>query len=231
MIPYTYVIVPFRESKLRVLAQPVIWFAILYDGPTSEAREYAAPFRSIGPLMTQEGEATIQELAKLTFMDEDSPSCSKDFTSLRYPIGLKSYNTEAVRKVYNEIDETIQRVPELSGSVFLLEGYSTQAVQAVDERTTAFPHREDNILVTSYVQYKPDPALYSAAEELGKKMRAYLQEGSDDPTHLRAYVNYAHGDESLEEVYGWDEWRLKKLRELKALWDPENRMRFYVPIV
>ncbi len=181
--------------------------------------------------MANAGEATIPEIAALTFQGQDSPACSGGFTSHRYPIGLKSYSTAAVRKVYDEIDDTFRRSPELAGSFFLLEGYSTQGVQAVDEKSTAFPHRGDEILVTPYVQHQPDAAVDPLAQEFGKKLRGYLLEASDDPTRLRAYVNYANGDESLEEVYGWEEWRLEKLRKLKARWDPENRMRYYVPIV
>ncbi|KAI0854095.1 hypothetical protein F5Y00DRAFT_222271 [Daldinia vernicosa] len=210
---------------------PIIWYAIIYDGPVPEARQYAKPIHSIEAIMVNSGEATIPELAALTFQDENGPGCAKGLTSLRYPIGLKSYNTASIRKVYNEIDETFRRVPELAGSFFLLEGYSTQGVQAIDEASTAFPHRSDEVLVTSYVQYKPDESMDTTAQEFGKKLRDYLLEGSDDPDRLRAYVNYANGDESLEEIYGWEEWRLEKLRKLKKHWDPENRMRYYVPIV
>ncbi|KAI0435515.1 hypothetical protein F4803DRAFT_545350 [Xylaria telfairii] len=152
-------------------------------------------------------------------------------TSLRYPIGLKSYNVAAVRQVYNEIDETFRRVPEVAGSFFLLEGYSTQAVEAIDPDSTAFPHRDDKILVTSYIMYAPNATIDPIAQEFGKKLRQYLLDGSDDPAHLRAYVNYADGDEPLPAVYGWENWRLEKLRKLKAQWDPKNTMRYYVPIV
>lgn len=151
-------------------------------------------------------------------------------TSLRYPVGLKSYNVSAVRQVYNEIDETFSKVPEVAGSFFLLEGYSTQAVKAVDPESTAFPHRDDNILVTSYVMYQPNSTTDPIAQEFGKKLRKYLLDGSEDPAHLRAYVNYADGDESLPAIYGWERWRLEKLRKLKAQWDPKNKMRYYVPI-
>jgi FAD/FMN-containing dehydrogenase len=34
------------------------------------------------------------------------------------------------------------------------------------------------------------------------------------------YVNFAHGDEELEEIYGEN---LPRLRELKRNWDPKNR--------
>ncbi|RYP92061.1 hypothetical protein DL770_001839 [Monosporascus sp. CRB-9-2] len=210
---------------------PIIWYAIIYDGPVSEAREYAKPIRDIGPMTVDAGEATIPDLAALTFQSEDGPGCAKGLTSLRYPVGLKSYNTAAVRKVYEQIDDTFRETPELAGSFFLLEGYSTQGVQAVDPRSTAFPHRSDEILVTSYLLYQPNATIDPLAQAFGQKLRDYLLEGSDDPSRLRAYVNYANGDESVQEVYGWEEWRLEKLRKLKAQWDPENRMRYYVPIV
>jgi hypothetical protein len=43
-------------------------------------------------------------------------------------------------------------------------------------------------------------------------------------------VNYATGDETLKGVYGYDEWRLEKLRALKAKWDPDGMFNHYHPI-
>ena len=51
--------------------------------------------------------------------------------------------------------------------------------------------------------------------------------GSDK---LHAYVNYATGEESLREVYGYEPWRQRKLKDLKKKYDPEGRFNFYVPI-
>lgn len=49
----------------------------------------------------------------------------------------------------------------------------------------------------------------------------------------KTYVNYAagHDYETLESIYGYEPWRLDRLRSLKAVYDPENRFRFYSPIV
>lgn len=49
----------------------------------------------------------------------------------------------------------------------------------------------------------------------------------------QTYVNYAQGHdyETLESIYGYESWRLDRLRSLKATYDPENRFRFFVPIV
>ncbi|KAI1820314.1 FAD-binding domain-containing protein [Xylaria intraflava] len=210
---------------------PILWYAVIYDGPTETAREYTKGLHDIGPLTVQSGEGTIHDLAVLTFQDLDGPGSAYGLTSLRYPIGLDSYNISAVREVYNEIDETFRKVPELAGSLFLLEGYSSQGVRAIRPETTAFPHRNDNILVTPYVQYKPNAEIDPIAHQFGKKLQQLLLKGSDEPTRLRAYVNYANGHESLQEVYGWEDWRLEKLTKLKSVWDPHNRMGYYAPIV
>ncbi len=45
-----------------------------------------------------------------------------------------------------------------------------------------------------------------------------------------AYSNYANGDETLEQIYGHESWRLEKLRRLKREWDPNGSFRFFNPI-
>ncbi|KAK4233777.1 hypothetical protein C8A03DRAFT_47748 [Achaetomium macrosporum] len=210
---------------------PVIFFCLIYDGPAGPAREYAAPFHAIGPLSAQAGEATYHELAVLTFQDADGLGCAYGATSLRFPTVLKSYNPAALRKVYDDFDATLQQVAELAGTIWLIEGHAVQAVQAVNPDSTAFPHRSESVLISPFINYKPNPALDEVAQALGRRTRQYLLDGSDDPTKLRAYVNYAHGDEPFGAVYGWETWRLEKLRELKKEYDPENRMRYYVPIL
>jgi hypothetical protein len=37
---------------------------------------------------------------------------------------------------------------------------------------------------------------------------------------LSIYVNYAHGDENLSQIYGRD--KLRRLAGLKKTWDPKN---------
>ncbi|KAG5759821.1 hypothetical protein H9Q72_012060 [Fusarium xylarioides] len=201
------------------------------NSAAQEARDYAKPLHDLGPINVNAGEASMPELAAITLMSDDSVGCAKGFTGLRYPIGLKTYDLFAVRKVFNEIADISKRVPEFAGSFFLLEGYSTHGVKAIDAKNSAFPHRDDEILVTPYILYKPNTTLDGLAQEHGEKLRKHLLEASGDPEHLRAYVNYAHGIESLEEMYGHEPWRIQKLKALKKKWDPENRMRFYAPIV
>lgn len=48
---------------------------------------------------------------------------------------------------------------------------------------------------------------------------------------MHTYVNYAHGDETLEELYGYDHaWRVARLKLLKDKYDPTGKFDFYAPI-
>ncbi len=90
------------------------------------------------------------------------------------------------------------------------------------------------IWLTSYsswtMRYAKNPALYDLVPFYGRQARALLDDG-EPQRPLNAYVNYAYGDETLEQMYGYEPWRLQKLRALKKKYDPENRFRFYNPIV
>jgi hypothetical protein len=63
----------------------------------------------------------------------------------------------------------------------------------------------------------------------GRKIREVLFAGSG-LRRLSAYVNYAYGDETLEQIYG-EGWRIDRLRKLKKEYDPYGRFSFYNPIV
>lgn len=206
-------------------------YMILHDGPATELEAYAKPMRDIGPLHTEKGQETMPDLAGKTYMGWNDLGCARGATGLRFPTIFSTYDVATLRKAYDIYDEMMHTYPQLNGSFYLLEGYSTQGVKAVPADSSAFPHRDYDLLFTPYILYSPDPQIDEVAVSYGKKMRRILVEGSDDPERLKAYVNYAFGDEPLESVYGWDEWRLEKLKRVKAEYDPTNVMRWYVPIM
>ncbi|KAF2668117.1 FAD-binding domain-containing protein [Microthyrium microscopicum] len=210
---------------------PTILYMVFYEGPLSELQEYSAPIRDLGPMHVETGELPMPALASVTYMGEEDISCAKGMTGMRFPLGMTQFDIVALRKLYDHFDQTMQQIPAFNGSFFLLEMYSTQAVKAVPEESTAFPHREDNLLVTPFVNYAPDPKMDVMAEEFGSAMRDILLAGTEEPDKLKAYVNYAHGDETLEAIYGWDKWRIDKLRSLKKEFDPEKRLMAYAPIL
>jgi FAD/FMN-containing dehydrogenase len=65
--------------------------------------------------------------------------------------------------------------------------------------------------------------------EYGRRVQNALFEGAG-LDEIPTYVNYAHGDEEVSQMYG-KPWRVQKLRELKRRYDPNGRFNFYNPVV
>lgn len=109
-----------------------------------------------------------------------------------------------------------------------------EAVHAVDRDSTAFPERQNNLLISPFMMYrstgdaKEDIKLDAEASRYGNRMRDAIAKAAGQK--LNAYVNYAAGDETLEEMYGHETWRLEKLMRLKKEYDPKGRFGFYNPI-
>lgn len=76
----------------------------------------------------------------------------------------------------------------------------------------------------------PGSNLTSVAEKWSQDIRDLWNEGQPGVQESN-YVNYATGLESLPSIYGHEEWRLRKLVGLKARYDPENKFRYYNPII
>lgn len=206
-------------------------FWVIWQGPRIPTK-YTAPLRALGPLSTKTGVVDITQLNGIAGANLSSPFCAKGAEVLLSPTGLRRWNTTALRRA---LDIFASFPPHLQKSAALLEGYAVQGMQRVPDADTAYPERFNNLLAS--------PVMIATLGEDGDKgddpraemkgyadrFRAALVEGSGDKK-LYAYVNYARGDEGLEAIYGYDHWRLEKLRRLKQAWDPKGRMDFYNPI-
>lgn len=69
-----------------------------------------------------------------------------------------------------------------------------------------------------------DPSAAEAIKDFGRQVR-HLVSGTSGYDDMAVYVNYCHGDETLEQRYGAD--KLPRLRQLKQRWDPANVFRFH----
>ena len=76
----------------------------------------------------------------------DDPVCAKGFSWKLYPVGLQVYNITTNWAIYNLYSKMVSENPAFNNSVVQFEGYSMQAVKAVDPASTAYAHREDNLL-------------------------------------------------------------------------------------
>lgn len=148
----------------------------------------------------------------------------------RFPIDLDAFSVPAQKQLYELFAATVKETPALNGSMVMFEGYSTKGVKAVPADSTAYAFRGDNVVVMPFVAHHvAGEELSEKAREFGEGMRSILKEGSGRE-ELHAYVNYAYGTETGEEMYGSETWRQERLKELKDKYDPQRKFSFYAPI-
>lgn len=183
--------------------------------------------RALIPVSIKAGTTDITGMNAVAGAAYGTPACAKGSSvSMLFGVSLKTWNVAGLRATL-DIYSTLP--PELRNSFVLLEAYSTRGVEAVPGDETAYPDRFNQILASPFVYYAAGNAsLDNIAADFGGRMRRALLDGSGQPLH--AYVNYAHGDESLEALYGYEDWRQWRLRRLKGKYDPFEKFGYYAPI-
>ncbi|KAF2963062.1 hypothetical protein GQX73_g10516 [Xylaria multiplex] len=162
------------------------------------------PFHDLGPTTTDTGSGIYLDVPRWVGWDNDAAPCQHNgLANTRFPIDIQAYNVPAMRKVYDLFADVTQKTPELNGSFFLFEGYSLEGVKAVPGESTAYAFRDDNILVAPVVSWVPaGQDIAQKATKFGNDLRQILYEGTGR-SELHAYVNYAFGDETPANWYGF----------------------------
>ncbi|PYI18346.1 FAD-binding domain-containing protein [Aspergillus violaceofuscus CBS 115571] len=209
----------------------ILYWTFNYAGPQIDAEKYLAPFDAIGPINITDGTVPYPDMPLASRNGNLDSTCAKGFAKKASTVGLQVYNTSACRQVYDLFDARLKEYPELRPASFVLfEGYSNQAVKAIDPATSAFPHRHDYVNQITTITHVPDPSLDAPAMQLAHDIRKLFIDGQPDRLPS-AHVVYAFGDEPLEQVYGYEPWRLEKLWALKAIYDPTNQFAYHVPLI
>ncbi|KAI4127298.1 MAG: hypothetical protein LQ338_003258 [Usnochroma carphineum] len=211
---------------------PIMRIQFSYAGTLEQAQPWLDIFTNLHPASWWKNDSLLPtEIQPAASQDSDSGVCKFGSTWRLFPVGLKAYNITANRQVYDLYKQLVAEHPEFSGSVAQFENYAQEGMRAVDPVSTAYPHRDDAILVSFAPVYAPSEASDAIAFDFGNKAREIWHAGDAPGRQWTAYLNYANGDEPTEAVYGYESWRLEKLRGLKEKYDPQNKFRFYNPLV
>lgn len=193
--------------------------------------QYTSPLQALGPTVNTGGSGTYLDVAVWTAQNANSSLCAKGTTVYtRYPIDLPTWNVTAITEAYGDFVQMMVEEPAFNGSFFIFEQYPMQGVKAVDSASTAVPWRDYNLLLSPTVIYAPGGLeLDRKAKVAGEKQRQILRIGTGSDK-MSTYVNYAFGDETLQQMYGYEPWRQERLSQLKDKYDPHRKFRFYAPI-
>jgi hypothetical protein len=192
---------------------------------------YTKPFHDIGPLSVEPMGGSYTDLAGWTGIALSSPPCQKaGLVNPRFPNYLETYNAQAQKEAYEVFAEGVRGSSPFNNSIFMFEGYSMEGVKEIDSKSSAFAFRSENILSAPLITYAPAGSeLDKKAAQLGNQLRQILHKASGRPD-VRAYVNYAYGDETPQQWYGNEKWRQARLQGLKKKYDPEGKFSFFAPV-
>lgn len=126
--------------------QPLIFFSAYYAGTAAQAHPYLVPFLDLGPVAAVNDTVSFPDLADAVGTGSKSQVCQDGGSGTEFPVGLKTYNTTANRAVHNLYKKMIAEQPAFSGSTVQFENYPVQKMQSIDPASTAYPHREDNLM-------------------------------------------------------------------------------------
>ncbi|KAI1752351.1 hypothetical protein F4782DRAFT_501516 [Xylaria castorea] len=144
-----------------------------------------------------------------------------------YTVNARTLSASTYTSVFGQFSTLLADYPEFRGSDIQVAVFPNNAAMAVPGASTAYPWRDTLAYIDIELGWDPSNDMTAIATKYGTKWRDQFAATSGYP-QLAAYINSAHGDESLESIYGAD--KLPRLSALKKTWDPSNVFRFNNPI-
>ncbi|RBQ83364.1 hypothetical protein VDGD_05837 [Verticillium dahliae] len=212
--------------------EPVLSWTFAYRGTSEEAEKHLAPMNAIEAAYEEFGDVPYSQIAHAQGTGMSDPICQHDGVHISSTAGLQVYNLTAERLIYEGFRKRAIEDPDLAAVTGIMhEGYATAGVEAIDSASSAYPFRADrHLMFFNAAVTDRDSALEERARVWAAEVSDQWNAGQPGRTG-NVYLNYATSFETLEERYGHESWRIERLRGLKAQYDPNNRFRFYNPIV
>ncbi|KAI0526009.1 hypothetical protein F5B22DRAFT_642166 [Xylaria bambusicola] len=206
--------------------------SIVYQGGTESGRLYADIFASTPanashhPMNRVFINETVVPWSQLDFVASNgtiATACNKGLKQNAYSASLRAFDPSTFVELYAAYRSFIAANPTASLSYMVFEVFGQQAVNSRVSELAAFPHRgKINVLALLVMVYQDD-AVAEVSDKFGRTWRDVLLQpeisGYGRPV---VYQNYAHGDEPLAAVYGYEVWRQEKLTALKRKFDPHE---------
>ncbi|OTA97950.1 hypothetical protein M434DRAFT_391560 [Hypoxylon sp. CO27-5] len=233
---YFDVLQSFENNMLPELAMAtlIVWDAnsnatqivatFIYSGTESAARQVLAPFFELSPPVLRAGSVPYSQVQQTILFGSFTTSPLGDIHDI-FSVNVRKFAAETLKATFDKLDVFYKAHPDGRSSVAVLETFSNRAVAAVPDDTTAYPWRDAK---GNFMFQMSWPQLGNPVEEpvndVARELRQDIVATSGYP-ELTVYVNYAHGDETLEQIYGKS--KLPELARLKKKWDPNNVFKYH----
>ncbi|PHH90753.1 hypothetical protein CDD83_2749 [Cordyceps sp. RAO-2017] len=200
----------------------------VYYGPRAEGLKLLQPLLDLKPTAAVISDVRYNRLAATAGDNFDAIVCQPKAIRSLYGINQKKYSAAAYQRAFDKMAGFFRDHPGGRNSALSFEFFPNQASGAVPADETAYPWRDaTGYLVPNFSWDAGDDATATAAGKLGLELRQELARTSGYDG-ITVFVNYARGDEGVENIYGRD--KLPRLVRLKKAWDPDNVFAYYHPL-
>ncbi|KAI1103735.1 FAD binding domain-containing protein [Jackrogersella minutella] len=227
---------------------PIVFVNLVYAGPQAEGQRYADLFASansasntthygkrpsnssshITRLSIDASEVPFDRLNNATAGGALTAACATGSRQNTYSANLRSFDVSTIRQLYDSYGDLVKANPLVAGSLVLFEVFGQKAIQAKPDDYSAYPNRRFTNTLALLEMIYTDDSVGSTADTWAREWRDTLampDVSGYEQQHV--YENYAHGDEPLEALYGYDEWRKERLTRLKNEFDPKDNFDGY----
>ncbi|KAF9878631.1 FAD-binding domain-containing protein [Colletotrichum karsti] len=211
------------------LKQPQILANWVYTGPEEKGLELMAPVFALNPVRSEKKVVPWKSLVGTAGFGADQGWCqSSPIPWTQLSANTKRLDADTMRTMFAKTTAFYESVqdPGALGTTVELEIFNSDAMRAVPADATAYPWRDSiayMMFELTWSNGEGEAAAIALAEDLRRDFVA--TSGYDD---LAVYVNYASGNETLEQIYGAN--KLKRLAETKKKWDPKQVFGFSNPL-
>ncbi|KAI0154622.1 FAD-binding domain-containing protein [Xylariaceae sp. FL1272] len=189
-----------------------------YSGPEDEGLALIKPFLDLKPPVVRQSVVPYSQVPHVILFGMIAALGTPGTIHDIWTANVLEFSVDTLNSAFDQYDTFFRANPDIRGSVGILESFSTQAVKA-SEQDTAYPWRDSK---GNFMFQMSFPQSGGPAEEAANKFARSLRDefaSTSGYNGLAVYVSYAHGDETLEEIYGPS---LPRLVALKKKWDPDN---------
>ncbi|KAI1455543.1 hypothetical protein F4805DRAFT_270517 [Annulohypoxylon moriforme] len=207
------------------LNEPQLMISILYAGSQKEAVKAMDPILKLRPSYSSIKELTWNEVSSQSSFNLDSLICEDKHIWDIWSANLRNVSAAVLKSSFEDLASFWRDYPSARLSQVTYESWPIQATVAVSEDSTAYPWRDTTTYVLIEMNWDgADDPVKETANYVAQKIRSGLA-ASSGYGGLAVYVNYSHGDETLDQMYGAS--KLNRLIALKRAYDPNNTFRFY----
>ena len=211
---------------------------VVYAGPQETGEQFTGRFAStsnsttspINRISLNETLVPWDELAHYVANGMIDDACIDGPSTNLYGASTANFDVANTRRLFDNYVDFVHNNPLAATTLVFNEIFGQQAVQAQPEEETAVGNRPHMAVLTLAQAIYTDESVAEVGDAWARNWRDQLFEpehsGYDQPA---VYLNYAHGDEAPEAFYGWEPWRLERLRSLKEKYDPQGFFNSYHP--